>query len=106
MTNRGSHGTRNYERVFVSNDTAIETEEIESQQFREALLVSLNGQTEDVHRLIKLVDRRFQSHARRMREHRQEHLRDRRRLERYVIGALTAAPSVTLGIVKGIEVLT
>lgn len=88
----------------MSGESDTATEELESEQFREALLLRLNGQTEDMQRLIKLVDTRFKSHARRMREHRQEHTQDRRRMERYILGALAAAPSVTLGIVKGIEV--
>ena len=93
----------------MSNDADIE---LESQEFREALLTRLNGQSEGIQRLVKLTDTRFQSHARRMREHRQEHAKDRqkqveerRRMERLVMGALAAAPGVTLGIVKAIEVL-
>lgn len=88
----------------MSNDP-IETEELESEAFRAALLLQLNGQTENMQRLVRLIDTRFKSHARRMREHRQEHAKDRRRMERYIIGALTAAPSVTLGIVKGVEAI-
>ena len=87
----------------MSSESDMATEELESEQFREALLIQLNGQTENMQRLIKLVDTRFKSHARRMREHRQEHSQDRKRMERYIVGAITAAPSVTIGIVKGIE---
>ena len=74
--------------------------DLESQEFREALLSELNGQSAGLQRLIKLTDTRFQSHARRMREHRQEHTEERRRMERLVLGALAAAPSVTLGVLK------
>ena len=60
------------------NEGDIVTEELESEQFREALLLRLNGQTENMQRLVKLVDTRFKSHARRMREHRQAQEADQR----------------------------
>ena len=87
----------------MSNDADIE---LESQEFREALLTRLNGQSEGIQRLVKLTDTRFQSHARRMREHRQEHAKERQRMERLVTGALVAAPGVTLGLLKAWEVLS
>lgn len=43
-----------------------EEAELESRDFREALLEKLNGQSEDTQRLIKLVDNRFRAHRRRI----------------------------------------
>jgi len=43
-------------------------EDLESREFREALLSSLNGQSEEMKRLVKLIDTRFLSHGRRLRE--------------------------------------
>ncbi len=74
--------------------------DLESQEFREALLSRLNGQGEEQQRLIKLVDTRFKSHARRMREHRQEHTTERRRTERMVLATLAAAPGATVTLLK------
>lgn len=62
--------------------------ELESQQFREQLLKELNGQSEGAAKFIKMVDTRFQSMARRMREHRVEHKKDEERTRKWVIGAL------------------
>ncbi len=84
-------------------DTDID---LESQAFREALLSQLNGQTEAMQKFIGLVDTRFQSQGRRLREHRREHAADRQRMERIVVGALVAAPGITLAIVKTWDILT
>ena len=50
--------------------------DLESQQFREQLLRELNGQSAGMRAFIKMVDTRFQSMQRRLREHRAEHRKD------------------------------
>jgi len=42
--------------------------DLESEDFRTALLDQLNGQSKELNRLIKLVDLRFRSHSTRIRE--------------------------------------
>lgn len=92
-------------------ETSNETD-LESQEFREALLSQLNGQTEDMQRLIKLIDTRFQSHSRRLRElrhwHRdQEELRERKRrdMERRLAALLTAVAGLVTGLPEIVRVL-
>ena len=50
--------------------------DLESQQFREQLLRELNGQSAGMRAFIRMVDTRFQSMQRRMREHRADHRKD------------------------------
>ncbi len=68
--------------------------ELESQEFRESLLGQLNGQSESMQRLIKLTDTRFQSMARRIREHRQEHSEDSAETRRWLLGGLAVVVAV------------
>ncbi len=72
-------------------------DDLESQQFREQLLKAANGQE----RFIKMVDTRFQSAARRMREHRAEHQEDEEQTRRWIIGAL-AVISIVIGTAEAI----
>lgn len=92
------------------SDGADSDIDLESQEFREALLSRLNGQDANMQRLIKLTDTRFQSHSRRMREHRQEHaktqketIEDRERMRKWILGAIAAAPGATVLVLKAWE---
>lgn len=58
------------------SDEHDEETELEAEQFQTALLSKLNGQTEGMQKLVKLINIRFLSQARRLREHRAEHRKD------------------------------
>jgi hypothetical protein len=81
--------------------------DLESLQFREALLGRLNGQSDELQRLVKLVDTRFLSQSRRQRETRQEirehgalHVTEGKRMERRILAALLAAPAAFVAIAQ------
>ena len=79
--------------------------DLESEEFRIALLKQMNGQSEGMQTLIRLVDTRFQSHARRFREHRQDHSEERKKLGRWGLAAVAAVPTITLTLLKAWEAL-
>lgn len=94
----------------ATNDAVVEEEEeIESRQFIAALR---NGKA-TIPKLAELIDLRFQSQARRFREHRQEHRddrderrKDRNRMMAVVAGALVASPAVVRAGLEMWEVVT
>lgn len=82
---------------------ALNAEDIESKQFREALLTRLNGQSEDLQRVIKLTDTRFSTMSRRMREHQQMHREQQQSLVRLVVVAVVSASGIGVGGLKAVD---
>lgn len=78
----------------MSNGDEQEDIDLESQQFREQLLKELNGQSAGMRAFIKMVDTRFQSMQRRLREHRSEHRQDEAQTRKWLVGGLAVLVAV------------